>query len=81
MANNIGKFQLELYIEGMDKPDVLGMDGISWTDRRWSRERAHDYVAQFAQNYCDRYNSKSGAKLSWRGTVLLLDGRFNSVTV
>jgi hypothetical protein len=81
MANRIGKFQLELYRDGQNEPTVLGTDGISWVDGRWSPIRAHDYVADFAREYCDRYNEHASMKLEWRGTVLLLNGRFRSVRV
>lgn len=80
MRNTIGKFQLELYREGHDQPTVMGTDGIHWADRRWKVDKARDYVAELARDYCERYNKHGGIKLEWRGTVYRLDTR-RSVTV
>ena len=81
MGNRIGSFQLELYRDGSDVPAVLGTDGISHVDGRWTLYRASNYVSEFAREYCDRYNSHAKRKLEWRGTVYLLDGRRRSVKV
>jgi hypothetical protein len=81
MANSIGMFQLELFHEGREHPAVIGTDGISWTDRRWSNSRAYDYIASLARDYCERHNEKATMKLEWRGTVYLLDGRYRSIKV
>ena len=75
VRNNIGKFQLELYREGQDTPTVMGTDGIHWADRRWTVDRARDYVAGLARDYCERHNSRATMKLEWRGTVYRLDTR------
>ena len=80
MRNTIGKFQLELYLEGQDTPTVMGTDGIYWADRRWTVDKARDYVAELAHDYCERYNNHATMKLEWRGTVYRLDTR-RSVTV
>ena len=81
MANRIGKFQLEFHLEGMDGAVTFGTDGISWVDGRWSIDRARDYIASLARDYCERYNEKATMKLEWRGTVYLLNGRYRSMTV
>jgi len=75
VRNTIGKFQLELYREGQDTPTVMGTDGIHWADRRWTVDRARDYVAGLARDYCERHNSRATMKLEWRGTVYRLDTR------
>ena len=81
MGNRIGAFQIELFLEGQDTPTVLGTDGISHVDGRWTMNRAHDYIANFAHDYCERYNAHATRKAQWRGTVYLLDGRYRSVKV
>lgn len=81
MGNRIGAFQIELFLEGQDTPTVLGTDGISHVDGRWTMNRAYDYIANFAHDYCERYNAHGTRKVGWRGTVYLLDGRYRSVKV
>lgn len=80
MRNTIGKFQLELYLEGQDAPTVIGTDGIHWADGRWTVDRTRHYIAGLARDYCERYNNHSTMKLEWRGTVYRIDTR-HSVTV
>jgi len=81
MGNKIGTFQIELYRDGQDTPTVLGTDGISHVDGRWTMNRARDYIAGFAHDYCERYNAHATMKAQWRGTVYLLGGRYRSVKV
>ena len=81
MANRIGKFQLELFREGSDAPAVIGTDGIAWVDGRWSIDRARDYIASLAREYCEQYNAHTDMPLEWRGTVYLLNARNRSITV
>lgn len=81
MGNRIGAFQIELFRDGESVPMVLGTDGISHVDGRWTLYRARDYVAEFARDYCERHNAHATRKVYWRGTVYLLDGRYRSVKV
>lgn len=81
MGNKIGSFQIELFRDGESVPAVLGTDGISHVDGRWTMNRAQDYIADFARDYCERYNAHATRKVEWRGTVYLLDGRYRSVKV
>ena len=81
MANNIGAFQIEVFHEGHEHPAVIGSDGVSRTDRRWSRERAYDYIANLAYEFCERYNEQANTKLEWRGSVYLLEGRKRSMAI
>jgi hypothetical protein len=81
MANRIGKFQIELFRNGSDVPAVIGTEGISWVDGRWSNSRAYDYIASLARDYCERHNTRATVPLEWRGSVYLLNGRNRSIAI
>jgi len=73
VMNKVGTCQVELFRVGSDVPAVQGTDNCIWVDGRWGRERAYDYVANYA------YDRAESLGLEWRGTVYLLGGRYRSV--